>query len=280
MEKVVKLTPDYLDCFDTITKKIISDKLKGGPVRTKIIIRDGDTGEVLGERENKVVISGSIFQAINAFGVESPVTLPNYNDELQLDNTLDYTSDKRLNQPFVCLFCVGDSGCGTTQKDVYKVNFTDRIDPVDDIIPFRYQDINDDLNEDLRKYYFGRKTIDNKIAYYFKTFDTAPQLHLRYTDGTQITNEMYSVQSDQAAECYIETRLRVNRVDCRDYFEQVLGWDKARISTLSLCHAWYDDTIDQYKWYQEIQPYTKLNYSVEWLQDLSRSVEFQYQLYF
>ena len=137
MEKVIKLTPDYLEYYDSIEKKILLDKFKGGPKRTRIIIRDHDTGEVLGDLENKVVITGSIFSAMNAFGVETPVVLPSYNTELELDNTLDYSTGEKLNQPIVCLFCVGDSGCGATQKDVYKANFTDRIEPLNDIIPFK-----------------------------------------------------------------------------------------------------------------------------------------------
>ena len=86
-------------------------------------------------------------------------------------------------------------------------------------MPFRYQDIDDDLNDDLRKYYFGRKTDEEagKIAYYFKAFETTPMLHLRYTDGTQITDEMYNVETEQGAECYVETKLRITRNDFRDY---------------------------------------------------------------
>lgn len=280
MNKVIELTPDYLNTVDSIEKKIIDHKLNGGPKATRITITDHDTGEVLGEYHNKVVITGSTFSATNAFGIESPVILPNYNDELGLDNTLDYSKELPKNSPIVCLFCIGDSGCGSTQKDVFVANFTDRIEPIGDILPFRYVSKSNDLNSDLRKYYFGRKTDGDKVAYYFKSFDTTPQLHLRYTDGTQINSEMYFIDTEQAAECFVETRLRITREDFRDYFEQVRGWENARISTLSLCYAWYDNTIDEYKWYQQIYPYTKLNFSVEWLMDLTKAIDFQYKIFY
>jgi hypothetical protein len=282
MEKIITLTPDYLNTVDSIDKKIISDKMKGGPKATKIIMKDHDTGEILGEYHNKIVITGSILSAMNAFGINNQVMIPDYNRELSLDNTLDYSNTVPKNTPIVCLFCIGDSGCGTTPKDVFVADYIDRINPVNDIFPFRYVDKNADLSDDLRKYYFGRKTDNSKgkIAYYFKTFDTTPQLHLRYTDGTQINDEIYSIDTDQTAECYVETRLRITRTDFRDYFEQVLGWDKARISTLSLCYAWYDDTIDKYRWYQQIYPYSKLNFSFEWLVDLTKSIDFVYQTYY
>lgn len=282
MEKIISLQPDFLNAIDKVDKHIIQEKIRGGVKGTRIIMKDHDTGEVLGDYKNKIVITGSIFSALNAFGLSvPPVILPDYNRELGLDNTLDYSQVKPKNTPFVCLFCIGDSGCGTTQKDVFTAKYTDRIAPVNDILPFRYVDSNADLNEDLRKYYFGRKTLDNdKIAYYFKSFDTTPELHLRYTDGTQINDEMYTIETTQAAECFVETKLRVTRNDFRDYFEQVRGWDNARISTLSLCYAWYDDTIDDYKWYQQIYPYSKLNFSVEHLVDLTKAIDFVYQVYY
>lgn len=282
MEKIINLSPDVLEHSDSIEKKIINERLSGGPKRTRIIIKNSESGEILGEYENKIVITGSIFSAMKAFGIESPVTLPNYNEELGLDNTLDYAVAEKKNEPIVCLFCVGDSGCGSLPKDVFVAKYTDRIEPEEDLIPFRYEDIDSDLNDDLRKYYFGRKTLEDKgrIAYYFKAFDSQPQMHLRYTDGTQINDEMYNIETTQAAECYVETRLKVTRADFRDYFEEVLGWDKARISTLSLCYAWYDDSIDDYKWYQEIYPYSKLNFSFEWLVDLTKAIEFIYQVYY
>jgi hypothetical protein len=275
MEKVINLTPDYLEAFDTLEKNIILERLHAGPKKTKIILTDHDTGKVLGEYHNKVLITGSVFSAANAFGISCPITIPNYNTEMKLDNSVKAGTTPN-NTPIICLFCVGDSGCGTTQKDVFTTKYTDRIDPDTDILPFRYVDTGKDLNDDMRKYYFGRKTLTdkNKIAYYFKTFDTTPQMHLRYTDVTQINDQIYNVTTTQTAECYVETRLRINRNDFRDYFEQVRGWDLARISTLSLCYAWYDDTIDNYKWYQEIYPYTKLNFSVEWLVDLTKAIDF------
>lgn len=282
MEKIIDLTPDYHRGLDRIEKSIIHEKMSGGPKGTRIVITDHDSGEILGDYHNKVVITGSILSAMKAFGIDTPVILPDYNRELGLENTLNYEEVLPKNSPVVCLFCIGDSGCGTSPKDVFTAKYTDRIAPENDIMPFRYVDLNNDLNADLRKYYFGRKVLkeEKKAAYYFKTFDTVPQLHLRYTDGTQINDEMYNIDTTQAAECYVETRLRITRLDFRDYMEQVLGWDNARISTLSLCYAWYDDTIDEYRWYQQIYPYSKLNFYTEWLVDLTKAIDFNYQIFY
>ena len=192
------------------------------------------------------------------------------------------------NLSLVQLFCVGDDGCGTNPTDVIVVNYTDRIKPMTDITdwqnciyPFRYSasDIPDSLKDD----YFGRKTYTTNdgtmIAYYFKAFDTIPEIHLRYSDGTQIDADMYITDTDQTAECYVETRLRINRNDFRDFFDTVTGWDAARISSLSLCYAWYYEK-DGLKYFQEIYPYTKLNFSAEWLVDLTKAIDFNYQIFY
>ena len=91
---------------------------------------------------------------------------------------------------------------------------------------------------------------------------------------------MYNIDSSQNAECFVETRLRITRQDFRDYFEQVTGWDNALINTISLLFAWYDDTIDDYIWYQQVVPFSKLNIPNEWLVDLGKAIDIIYRVYF
>lgn len=274
-------------------KNILNQRLKGGPQKTKVTFINHDTGEVLGEYQNKVVITGSQLNACAMFGLEPVVKFPTYNSEMRLDNSSD-PEQKPKSHPLICLFCVSDSGCGATPKDVFVSKYTDRIKPApaepstrfdftsEMIMPFRFVDEADDLNDDLRQFYFGRKTFSEmgKIGYYFKKFDTDPQMHLKYADGTDITPEMYEVESDQLAECFVEMRLRITRLDFRDYFEQILGWDKARISSLSLCTAWYDDDIDQYRYYQDISPYSYLGFSFQQLVSSDVSIDIMYDIYY
>ena len=286
MEKIMKLS-DKQKMKDLLNNNIeLMDRIGGKVKRTKITITDHNTGEILGEYENKVLITGSMFAASKIFGIESDLILPSYNTEMNFDN--DDSSATHDNLSLVQLFCVGDDGCGATPKDVYVSNYNDRIAPLRDInnveigciYPFRYEDSDDDLPSDLREYYFGRKTFDNnKIGYFFKKFDTVPELHVRYTDGTQVDDNMYSTNTSQIAECYVETRLRITRNDLRDFFENVIGWDHARISTLSLCYAWYYEK-DGYKYFQDIYPYTKLNFAFEELVDLTKAIDFNYCVFY
>ena len=296
------IVTDFADISKEMKETINSTTL-GGPKRTKVVFKNHDTGEILGEYHNKVVVAGSQTQAMNMFGVDKDVMLPSYNTEMELDNSQP-DSTEPANVPRVCLFCVSDNGCGTTPKDIYVSSVKDRVHPAnlydeqtgtinqitdpdqftsDMIMPFRYVDVANDLNSDLRKYYFGRKEFvfpgGTKVGYYFKTFDTEPQLHIMYTDGTQVNDNMYHDNNTLDIECYVEMRLRITRLDFRDYFENALGWDKARISTVSLCSAWYSDE-GQYRWYNDIQPYSLLNFSYRPLADSTTAIDIIYSVYY
>ena len=116
-------------------------------------------------------------------------------------------------------------------------------------------------------------------------------LHVRYLDGTEVTDRMWQVTSTQQVEVYVEMKLSVTRKDFRDYFNEVLGWENANISTISLLTAWYDNTIAEdptaaeadrtyYKWYQDILPYSKFNFDQNKLVNLNKGIDFTYQVYF
>lgn len=266
-------------------KTIIKHKMSGGPTRTKIVITDHNTGEVLGEICNKILVPGSQVTACKQFGLDPVVNFPTYNTDLDLDNSYEEWSEEPKNPPITCLWCAGRDGFGTSPNEVFIVSNTDRIEPVDDILPFRYVNIDDDLDPDLRDVYFGKRTnaTTGKISYFFKKFDSNPQLHVVYTDGTEVTSDMWNIVTTQAVEIYVEMRLAVSRLDFRDYFEEKLGWDNADISTISLVTAWYDEFEEGehvYKFYQDIIPFSKFNFKAEDLRDLTRALDFTYQVFY
>ena len=209
-----------------------------------------------------------------------------------------------MNTPITCLWCAGRSGAGSSVNEVNVVSNTDRISPdlqsgdrlYKDIIPFRYTTNDNDLDFDDRQLYFGRKvfnpgTSTARNAYFFKAFDTTPMLHVRYLDGTEVTERLWKVVSIQQVEVYVEMKLSVNRLDFREYFDEVLGWDNANFSTISLLTAWYDNTIPEdpsaaevdrtyYKWYQDVIPFSKFNFDQNKLNDSNKGVDFTYQVYY
>jgi hypothetical protein len=131
---------------------------------------------------------------------------------------------------------------------------------------------------------FSNLTISGQrgwVGYYFKKFESDPMLHMRFADGTQITNDNIStIGSTQDTECYVEARLRITRLDFRDYFEKVLGWDKARVSSMSLNYSWYYTNADTYKYFQDITSYSLLNFDYKELQDLTIAMDILYEIYY
>lgn len=264
---------------------------KGAPKKTRITISNPITKEVYGTYENKVVISGAMYTACRLFNIAEPNIITNYDTALDLENKVaPGTQPPSGAEELVSLFCVGDSGCGSVESDVKVANFIDRISPsttggvYDDIIPFRYiVGENNDLSAADREFYFGRKKIGSgstaTIMYFFKRFETTPQIFLKYADGTEITNQLYDLQTNQDADCYVEMELLINSLDLKDYFDLVKGWDRARFSTISLCSGW-TKKYGNYTYYQNILPYTKLNFPFIRLVETEQAVQFNYAIFY
>ena len=73
--------------------------------------------------------------------------------------------------------------------------------------------------------------------------------------------------------------MSISKDDMRDYFISNVGIKQAKINSISLCTAW-KKVIDNYTYYQDIRPYTKYNFPNEHLIDVSKSIDFIYQIYY
>lgn len=230
--------------------------------------------------ENKVIVPGSAFTAAKHFaGINVPVKTPTYNTSLGLDEIVSVT-DAEERQSFVYLWAVGIGGCGPEDSQVYDVDYTKWIAP-SDLIPFRYEIANHDLSSEKRGVYFGRKDLpeNDRIAYYFKAFDSAPVFKQQYVDGTPIDENIYISDNTLDVESYVELKMSVLRSDCRDYFIYTTGINDARINSISLLTA-FPKTINGYTYYQNIRPLTKLNFPNESLIDLTKAIDFVYQIFY
>lgn len=262
---------------------------------TKITAWYTDTGEVLWTKENIMTIVGGAWLARTMFDLQnnqfSTEVTPNYNNALNLDETQN-TSAGATNPSKVYLFCVGTDGCGRENSQVFQPRYADWINPIWDdtiggIVPFQYREPGDDLDNNQRQIYFGRKydeSVDEYIAYYFKAFDSQPVLFQQYTNGDLIDSEVYGNAKlrEQSVETFVTLNLSITKDDCRDFF--IFGnngttINDARINTISLCMAWkYEKDGNTY--YQDIRPVTRLNFPNEPLIDLRKSISIAYSIYF
>lgn len=270
-----------------------------GPKGTQIIIKNKNTGEILGEYTNKTVIAGSQYMATTLFGVDKVVNLPNYNNELGIENAVQTTPD---NLPIVCLFAVGINGCGTENSQRYPVQYTGHI-PYTSLIPFRYEK-GSDLDSDMRSIYFGRKVVGEegnstcRYAYYYKAI-TSKQLHATFVDGTEVDKNIYSNSTRTKAITYVESQLDITKSDCRDIFSSgdfyptygdgtaatsPLTLADARINSLSLLSAWYktneDNSGNVIKYYQDVIPFSEVHFANVSIEDSTISLEVLYRVFF
>lgn len=238
------------------------------------------TGVPLFERrENKVLVDGSMFTAMKHFNMLPVVNLKDYNTSLGLENVDPLTASEQLNST-VLLFCVGTSGCGPEQSQKYDVNYTKWIKP-EDLVPFRFPLKDNDLNDKQRDIYFGRKEVAalNRIAYYFKGFDTTPVMYAQYVDGTPIDENIYISENTNEVEVFVSMKMSITKEDCREFFTATSGINDAKISTISLLTA-YAKTYNGHTYYQGVRPLTRLNFSSEPLSDLTKGIDITYDLYY
>lgn len=246
-------------------------------LRGEVIFKDIDTGKPIYTMHNKVIIAGSQTVASKLFDLPELVHLPTYNEDLTLDQSQPHETTPE-NVEKICLFCCGTQGCGKENSQVVPVKYTGRIAPEGDLVPFMYQLPQNDLTAEQREKYFGRKTTADRIAYYFKGFETEPTMHARFVDGTIIDADLYDSQNQSDAELFVEMSLRITKEDFRDYFRATTGINDARINSISLVTAWYTEH-EGYKYYQNIKPFTQLNIPNEPLIDLTKGIDITYHIY-
>lgn len=268
---------------------LIEDKINGIPMNLNIkstrprgvvsAYVHGTNIPLFEKRENKVIVDGSMFTAMKFFDILPPVNLPTYNTALNLENIVPLTSQEQLDS-LVCLFCVGTSGCGPEASQVYDVDYTKWIKP-EDMVPLRYQLADDDLSDDDRELYFGRKEITamNRIAYYFKAFDIDPIFKAQFIDGTPIDEHLYDSDNVIDVEVFVEMKMSITKRDCRDYFIAHSGINDAKVNTISLCVG-YPKEYNGHVYYQGLRPLTKLNFPNESLIDQTKGIDIIYDLFF
>lgn len=247
--------------------------------KTDIIIKVAGTDTVLFRGHNKVILPGSYYTASKHFNIEPPVTLDSYNIALGLEEIQALTTAEKRGA-LVSLFAVGTDGCGPENSQVFDVNYASWIDP-NSLVPFRYVYDDNDLSDDMREKYFGRKKITgtDKIAYYFKAFETKPVMHIQYIDGTPIDKNVFISDNDTEVETYVELNLSITKDDCREFFDATTGINTAKINTISLLTA-VPKVVNGYTYYQEIMPLTKLNFPNESLIDLTKGIDITYHIYY
>ena len=269
-EKKVLLN-DKPDINDTTSLLYPGNGIK----RTEVIVKNPITGAEIERTHNKIIADGSLFTAKKHFNrMAIPVTLPNYNNELTLDNIKsDWTAPEEI-----FLFCAGVEDEVTIASEPDPTKW---IKPAN-LLPFRRFTVSSgkDLTPVERNSYFGKKTGGTYIDYYFKSFEADPVCYPQFTDGTQFNSSLYTIEKAGAIEVMVELQLKVLKTDFRDYFKTTSSIDNAKVNTFSLCSASYTTGSDGYRYYQNIRPITKVYITTEKLNEETKGLDIIYRLYY
>lgn len=272
----------HLNEFNTAHDKEQHKVFHSNP-HTEIILRNPDTGEILFKGSNRVIGAGGDMVARKIFDVEDATqVIPTYNTELGIpdpgeeDPGATYDTRATALSPKVLAFMCGTDGCGTEGSQIYAVDYNSRIAP-EAVIPFRYPLASNDLSDEERELYLGRKEDGDYIAYYFKRFSSEPELFEQYLDGTAIESDVY--QTEQEYEVFVETKLMITKEDLREYFIATVGIEEARVNTVSLLYGYFRQ-VDGKLFLLDCRPMTKLNFSNEYMIDVTKSIEIIYHTYF
>ena len=230
---------------------------------TDVRVYVGGTDILLYRGTNKIILPGAEFTATQHFDIPRQYITPSYNTELSLENSVFETPSTPEK---VYLFCVGTDGCGRENSQVYEVNYGKWCAP-------------EYITEAKKEIYHGRKVIGNRVAYYFKQFESKPVKKVRFEDGTTVDATVYKSTKESEIETFVEINLKITEEECREYFINTVGINEARINTISLCTAWKKE-INGKEYYQDIRPLTKYNMPNEQLIELSKGLDIVYQIYY
>lgn len=267
----------YKDLKDYISPEEICEKKHKSCLKTKIVAWYTDTGEEIFTKSNIVTIAGGAFLARSLFDLNTVEITPSYNTALNLDDTVISTTPSAPTKAY--LFCVGMDGCGRENSQVYAEKYASWIDPVSGLVPLQYVNATSDLNAYEKKMYFGKRTMSDKIGYYFKKFDSDPVLVQQFTDGSPVDATVYNINTSLEAETIVTMQLSISKSDCRDYFISTTGINDARINCISICTGWPKE-VNGITVYQDIRPVTRLNFPNESLIDTEKSITYSYSIYF
>lgn len=228
-----------------------------------------ELGEVLfEEKENMVVLGGSLFTAEKLFNIKSPLLVEYLNDIMGIATTGPAITETYPKETGICLFGVGIGGCGDSMTDVKDVKYYDR--EIINMIPLRLTDKELSV-DDLEKYWF-RKPIGERTAYYLKTFESTPEIRVLWRDvegedGSNVQQGVHNTPPDNKTDIdtFVEIILKVNKRDVREYFEVNGNVESTRVNSIGLFTGIKADIGDGKFDYKQVKLFSKLNIHNEML---------------
>lgn len=277
--KNIKLN-DNISVKDESSLDLPSFEMHEPTFRTKII-GTNELGEVLFEAENNTVIGGALFVLEKVFGVSANLNVDYLNNFMSIATGGTAVTEKYPKETVVCLFGVGTGGSGESITSVKAVDFKER--NVVDMIPFRYTDVALPT-ADQQKYWFRRTDPNGRTAHFLKAFETTPVIKALYKDaegdedGTEVSANVHTSTRTEPIETFVELVLKINKNDCREWFEFNGNIEQARINTIGLFTGIKSLVSTGVYDYKQVKLFAKLNINNEML-TAAKDLTITYRIY-
>ena len=274
---------DKLNTEDRVCGKVEPmrvESTQGKVLKTKIIGLDTITGDKLFEEENQIVLGGALFILEKCFNVESPITVDYLNNIMGI-NTGEPIEEIYPKDTHVCLFGVGTGGCGDASRSVVDVKYYER--EIFDMIPFRITD-EEFTGADVNKYWLKRHEDNGKISYFLKSFENPAEIKVLWKDGeegedgSEVASGVHNTQRTEPIETFVEMILKINKKDCREFFEINGDIEAARVNSIGLFTGILSTNEYGELDYKQVKLFSKLNIPNEMLV-LSKDITIVYRIY-
>lgn len=265
---------------DTVGIKDLFGKSPGIGFRTEIW-GTNELGEELFRTNNSLVIGGALFTLEKLFGVSSPLSVDYLNNILGFGQGGKPVTEVYPKDNTICLFGVGIGGAGDATSSVYDVDFKDRELP--QLIPFRSSAT--PLSEVEKGKYWGMKETAGKKQYYLKKFETQPQIRVLWDDaagedddGSPVEPNVHESIRTEGIETFIELVLKLDKNDCREFFEDNGEIEKARVNSIGLFTGVPVTEADGTIEYKQVKLFSMLNIYNEML-SMAKELNMHYRIY-
>ena len=274
---------DKLNTEDRVCGKVEPmrvESTQGKVLKTKIIGLDTITGDKLFEEENQIVLGGALFILEKCFNVVSPITVDYLNNIMGI-NTGEPIEEIYPKDTHVCLFGVGTGGCGDASRSVVDVKYYER--EIFDMIPFRITD-EEFTGADVNKYWLKRHEDNGKISYFLKSFENPAEKKVLWKDGeegedgSEVASGVHNTQRTEPIETFVEMILKINKKDCREFFEINGDIEAARVNSIGLFTGILSTNEYGELDYKQVKLFSKLNIPNEMLV-LSKDITIVYRIY-
>lgn len=271
---------DKLSNTPNKVKPLRVENTQGKVLKTKIIGLDTLTGDKLFEEENQIVLGGALFILEKVFNAEAPINVEYLNDIMGIA-TNEPIEELYPKDTCVCLFGVGVGGCGDASRSVLDVRYYER--EIFDMIPFRITD-DEMTGSEANKYWFKRPESDGKVSYFLKSFEYDPEIKVLWKDGeegedgSEVHSGVHNTTRTEPIETFVEMVLKINKKDCREYFEINGDIEAARVNSIGLFTGILSHNEKGEPEYKQVKLFSKLNIPNEMLV-LSKDITIVYRIY-